>query len=94
MCDYHVYDNHIMNIIVLTDQNIASQVPPAPQGPPWLIPVQGSEIAGQFIVDLSGAIPQHGSCESTIENAAQPVVFLFKFEDVNSHNISFNWTVG
>ena len=57
--------------------------------------MQDSEIARQFIIDLSGAIPQHGSCESTIDNvAALPVVFLFKFEDVNSHNISFNWTVG
>ena len=57
--------------------------------------MQDSEIAGQFITDLSGAIPQLGDCESTIENvAALPVVFLFKFEDVNSHNISFNWTVG
>ena len=69
-------------------------MPPAPEGPPWLIPVRDSEIAGQFIADLSGAIPQHHSCESTIENATQPVAFLFKFEDVDSHNISFNWTVG
>ena len=83
-------------MLLSTDQNYPSQVPPAPEGPPWLIPVQDSEIAGhvQFIVDLSGAIPQHHSCESTIENAARSVVFLFKFEDVNSHNISFNWTVG
>jgi hypothetical protein len=79
-----------------TDKENSSQVPPAPQGPPWLIPMQDSEsvIAGQFIIDLSGAIPQHHSCESTIENATRPVVFLFKFEDVNSNNISFNWTVG
>ena len=67
---------------------------PAPEGPPWLIPVQDSEIAGQFIVDLSGAIPQHRSCESATENATQPVVFLFKFEDIHSYNISFNWIVG
>ena len=66
-------------------------MPPAPEGPPWLIPVQGF---GQFIADLSGAIPHHHSCESTTENATLPVVFLFKFEDMNSHNISFNWTVG
>ena len=86
-----MYNNH-MNF-VFTDQNNPSQVPHAPEGPPWLIPVQDSEIAGQFIVDLSGAIPQHHSCES-IENATLPVVFLFKFEDMHSHNISFNWTVG
>ena len=92
MCDYYVlqYDNHD----IFTDQNNPSQVPPAPEGPPWLIPVQDSEIAGQFIIDLSGTIPQRHTCESTVENAAQPVVFLFKFEDMNSHNISFNWTVG
>lgn len=83
-------------VSLLGKQN-QSRTPPAPVGPPLLIPLQksGRALAGQFTADLSGAVPQLQSCESENEDdiIISPVAFLFKFEDVHSHNVSFNWTV-
>ena len=71
-----------------------SLIPLAPIAPPRLIPVQDSQSLEQFSIDLTGAIPQIQSCKSaTNENIMSPVMFLYKFEDVNSRNVSFNWTV-
>ena len=88
-------------MVSLSEKKNQSRVPPAPIGPPLLIPVQtesGTVLAGQFTVDLSGAIPQLQSCESTNENditvrQTSLVAFLYKFEDVDSYVVSFNWTV-
>ena len=86
-------------MIPLLEKLNQSRAPPAPVGPPLLIPVQtesGRVLAGQFTVDLSGAVPQLENCESANENditMVSAVAFLFKFEDVDSHNVSFNWTV-
>lgn len=72
------------------DKQNQSLVPLAPSGPPLLIPVGISQI----LIDLSGAVPQVPDCESANRNDTLPVVFLFKFEDVNSDNVLYNWTVG
>lgn len=84
-------------IISLLEKRDQSRVPPAPVGRPLLIPVQtesGRVLAGQFTVDLSGAVPQLQSCESANVKDSS-VAFLFKFEDTHSmiNNAAFNWTV-
>lgn len=88
-------------MVYLSEKKNQSRAPPAPIDPPLLIPVQtesGRVPAGQFTVDLLGAAPQLQSCEATNENditvrQTSPVAFLYKFEDVDSYNVSFNWTV-
>ena len=69
-------------------------VPPLdPIGPPRLIPDRSTERAGQFIVDLSDAAPKPREGESIDRSAILSVTFLFRFEEVNTSNVSFNWTV-
>ena len=67
--------------------------PPDPIGPPRLIPDQTMRRPGQFIVDLSDAAPQPREGESIDRSAISSVTFLFRFEEVNTSNVSFNWTV-
>ena len=62
--------------------------PPTPVGPPALI--QGDS-TGQFTVDLSDAVPDIQNVNTISEQ--QPVVLLFKLEEVHSHDISFVWLV-
>ena len=60
--------------------------PPDPNGAPTLIK---QKYPGLFSVDLSDATP------SLQSNATpnSPVAFLFQFEDVNTQDLYFNWTV-
>ena len=73
--------------------------PHDPIGPPLLIPVMTTEGAGLFTVDLSDAVPQPregsggGDGVSPTEPEIPPVVFLFRFEERSSHNISYIWMV-
>ena len=67
--------------------------PRDPIGPPSLIPERSTERAGQFIIDLSGAALQPQADEVINRTAIPAVVFLLRFEEVNSQNVSFNWTV-
>ena len=74
--------------------------PHDPIGPPLLTPVTNTERAGLFMVDLSDAAPQpmegSGGGDSMIsptQSPIPPVVFLFKIEERNSHNISYIWMV-
>ena len=67
--------------------------PPDPIGPPRLIPDRTTGRAGQFIVDLSNAAPQPQEDESIDRSTISSVTFLFRFEEVNTSNVSFNWTV-
>ena len=74
--------------------------PHDPIGPPLLTPVTNTERAGLFTVDLSDAAPQpmegsggRDSMISPTQSPIPPVVFLFKIEERNSHNISYIWMV-
>ena len=71
-------------------------LPLDPIGPPRLIPDRSTGRPGQFIVDLSDAAPQQREGESVDRSAISNddiVTFLFRFEEVNTSNVSFNWTV-
>ena len=70
-------------------------MPLDPIGPPRLIPDRSTGRPGQFIVDLSDAAPRQreGSGEIVDRTDVAPVTFLFRFEDMNSSNVFFNWTV-
>ena len=71
----------------------AGAPPLDPIGPPRLILDRSTQRAGQFIIDLSDAAPQHLEGESIDHSAILSVTFLFQFEEVNTSNVSFNWTV-
>ena len=72
-----------------------------PIGPPRLTPDCSTQRAGQLIVDLSDAAPQtqksssdiDGSGEPLVPLSVDPVTFLFKFEELYSHNVSYEWVV-
>lgn len=64
--------------------------PQGPIAPPVLIPERKSSKPGQFVVDLSSAAPRPPEGESV---DIHPVTFLFKFEEVNSSNVFYNWSV-
>ena len=61
-------------------------------GPPALVPIRSLEKVGQFRVDLSGAAPQQ-TTEGSNQMDVPSVVFLFKFEVVDTQDVFFNWTV-
>ena len=58
-----------------------------------MIPDRDTERAGKFITDLSGAAPQPEGSGQINATTTSPVAFLFKIEEMVSHNISFIWTV-
>ena len=64
-----------------------------PVGPPQLIPDRSTGRAGQFIVDLSDAAPQQREGESVHHSAISNVTFLFRFQEMDTSHVSFNWTV-
>ena len=70
-----------------------------PVGPPLLTLVRSGERAGLFTVDLSDAAPQPadesggGEMITPTQPEIAPVVFLFKIEEMSSHNISYIWMV-
>ena len=61
--------------------------PHDPVGPPSLI--RGDE-NGQYMVDLSDAAPHFVNGQPSNWTI---VAFLFRLEEVNSHNVSFTWMV-
>ena len=67
----------------------AGDLPRDPVGPPSLIADESSERAGQFITDLSGAAPQ----PQRRERVHTAVTFLFRIEEMTTHNVSYIWTV-
>ena len=76
--------------IILLQSALSQDPPRDPIGPPSLVPLRGPDNIGQFSVDLSTAAPQHSNSEVV---DLSTVVFLFKIEEMDSHNISYNWTV-
>ena len=75
---------------------MAGDLPLDPVGRPSLVADQSTERAGQFIVDLSGATPQPQGREQVNQTYATmipPVAFLFRFEEIATHNVSYIWTV-
>ena len=64
--------------------------PPDPIGPPKL--VRGKN-PGEFTVDLSEATPKPEAGQVIDIETVEPVAFLFQFEDVNLHDVFFNWIV-
>ena len=72
----------------------AGRSPPLdPVGPPRLIPDRSTGRAGQFIVDLSDAAPQPLESQAVNRTNISAVTFLFRFVDLNSSVVFFNWTV-
>ena len=84
---------HLIIIILFLEQETYRSLPLDPVGPPRLIPDRSTERAGQFIVDLSDAAPQLREGEVVNRTNISAVTFLFRFEEVNSSNVFFNWTV-
>ena len=84
------YDHNIK--INVTEVN-ETQLPLDPIGPPRLIPDNSTERPGQFIVDLSDAAPQPQDAELVTQTFMPAVTFLFKFQEVDSHNVSYEWLV-
>ena len=86
-----------MNFIIPIEQKANEIFPLDPIGPPRLIPDRSTGRPGQFIVDLSDAAPQQGEGSGyggvVNQTDVAPVTFLFRFEDMNSSNVFFNWTV-
>ena len=80
-------------IILFLDQEAGRSPPPDPVGPPQLNPDRSSGRAGQFIVDLSAAAPQPQEDEVVDRENISAVTFLFRFEDMKSSKVFFNWTV-
>ena len=64
-----------------------------PTGPPRLIPDNSTGRDGQYTIDLSDAIPEGGSGFVEPSIIYDTVTFLFKFEEVYSHNVSYRWMV-
>ena len=64
-----------------------------PVRPPRLIPDHSTVRAGQFIVDLSEAAPQPLESQVVNRTNISAVTFLFRFVDLNSSVVFFNWTV-
>ena len=70
-----------------------------PTGPPQLIPERSIRKAGQYSILLSDAVLERGSGGNAGHGSVVPiesvdiVAFLIKFEEVYSHNISYNWVV-
>lgn len=62
--------------------------PPDPVGPLTLIQ---TNISGQLSSDFTCSVPRMYSDDRL--SHPQPVVFLFKYEDANSHNVSYVWMV-
>ena len=77
---------HFYNIRLSCHNYIDGNPPPDPTGAPTLIK---QKHPGLFSVDLSDATPSLQS--SATSNS--PVAFLFQFEDVNTQDLYFNWTV-
>ena len=61
-----------------------------PGGPPILIKQQNP---GKFNIDLSCSVPQHNVSEIVDRRTQPSVAFLFRFEEVNSHDVFFEWIV-
>ena len=70
-----------------------------PTGPPQLIPERSIRKAGQYSILLSDDVPERGPGGNAGHGSVVPiepvdiVAFLIKFEEVYSHNISYNWVV-
>ena len=75
------------------EQETNGSLPLHPTGPPRLMPDRSTGRAGQYIVDLSEAAPQPQDGEVVDRTNISAVTFLFRFEDMNSSNVFFNWTV-
>ena len=90
---YNVYAFKIIIIILFLDQEAGRSPPPDPVEPPRLIPDRSSGRTGQFIVSLSAAAPQPQEDEIVDRTNVSAVTFLFRFEDMNSSKVFFNWTV-
>ena len=56
-----------------------------------MIPDRGTDKIGQFTIHLSDAAPQPGEGEEV--NRATNVIFLLRFEETMSHNVSYMWVV-
>ena len=68
-------------------------LPLDPVGPPVLIPERESKRAGHFFVNLFSAAPRSIVNESIDRAAMGAVAFLFRFEEINSSIVFYNWTV-
>ena len=75
------------------EQEAEESLPLHPTGPPRLMPDHSTGRAGQYITDLSEAAPQPQDGEVVNRTNISAVTFLFRFEDMNSSNVFFNWTV-
>ena len=75
------------------EQEAEESLPLHPTGPPRLMPEHSTGRAGQYITDLSEAAPQPQDGRVVNRTNISTVTFLFRFEDMNSSNVFFNWTV-
>ena len=78
--------------VIYSDEAIDGDLPLDPEGPPVLIPERTSRRAGHFFVDLRSAAPQPEEDEE-VNRTSSAVTFLLRFEEVNSTDVFFNWTV-
>lgn len=77
---------------------VAGNRPLDPSGPPVLLPDSSSDRVGQFTVDLTGTLPRKqlptaDGVDNGTTAAINPVTFLFRFEEMTSHNVSYIWQV-
>ena len=63
--------------------------PPDPTGPPRLTL---DRRVGQYSIDLSGAAPRPQEGEA-VNRTSMNVIFLLRFEEAMSHNVSYMWVV-
>ena len=71
-------------------QSLMTDIPHNPVGPPSLIQGDGD---GRYTVDLSDAVPDIVDGRTSTQTAFPVVAFLFRLEEVNSHDVSFIWMV-
>ena len=78
---------------IISEQEASKSSPLDPIGAPRLIPDRSTVRTGQFIADLSDAAPQPHEGQVVNRTLISAVTFLFRFEDMNSSKVFFNWTV-
>jgi hypothetical protein len=83
----------IIILLKFLEQEANESLPLDPIGPPRLIPDRSTGKTGQFTVDLSDAVPQPREGGVVNRTNISAVTFLFRFEDMNSSDVFFNWTV-